>query len=129
MRRKSFLSLSACCGETSMIEISLFVEDFGHEEFLTALIERLAAETGTEIRIRARSVRGGRGRVLTELGQYLVDIEKRREPTPDLLVVATDANCEGYTTRKKEIERVAARLIQSHPGKLLVAIPDPHVER
>jgi hypothetical protein len=27
-----------------MIEISLFVEDFGHEEFLTALIERLAAE-------------------------------------------------------------------------------------
>jgi hypothetical protein len=112
-----------------MIEISLFVEDFGHEEFLTALIDRLAAEEATEVRIRPRSVRGGRGKVLTELGQYIVDIERSREPMPDLLVVATDANCQGYTARKREIEKAALRLVQVQPGKLLVAIPDPHVER
>jgi hypothetical protein len=130
MRKKRLsLSLSASCGGISMIEISLFVEDFGHEEFLTALTERLAAEAGTGVRIRPRSVRGGRGKVLTEVGQYIVDIEKGREPMPDLLVVATDANCQGYTSRKKEIEKVAASLIQRFPEKLLVAIPDPHVER
>jgi len=112
-----------------MIELSLFVEDFGHEEFLTSLIERLAQESATTVRVRARSVRGGRGKVLTELSQYVVDIEKRREPMPDLLVVATDANCQGYATRKKEIEKAALRLVQIQPEKLLVAIPDPHVER
>jgi hypothetical protein len=112
-----------------MIEISLFVEDFGHEEFLTALIGRLAGETETEVKVRPRSVRGGRGKVLTELGQYILDIEKGHEPMPDLLVVATDANCQGYTTRKREVEKIASRLVQSQPGKLLVAVPDPHVER
>jgi hypothetical protein len=48
---------------------------------------------------------------------------------PDLLVVATDANCQGFSDRKREIEKAAYRLLETNPEKLLMAIPDPHIER
>jgi hypothetical protein len=112
-----------------MIEVSLFAEDFGHEAFLTALVRRIAKELGLEVTIRLRSVRGGRGKALSELEQYLADLERGRDRHPDLLLVATDANCEGYSKRRRDIERKAARFEQAHPGTLVVAIPDPHVER
>lgn len=112
-----------------MLSISLFVEDFGHEEFLRALIERIAREQEISVVIHPRSVRGGRGKVLSELDQYVTDIERGREPLPDLLVVATDANCKGYGSRKREVEEVASRLEEKHPGILALAIPDPHIER
>jgi len=112
-----------------MIEVSLFAEDFGHEAFLTALIERIAAELGREVSVHARSVRGGRGKALTELRQYVADLERGRDLRPDLLVVATDANCQGITRRRREVEREAARFEQAQPGRLIAAIPDPHVER
>ena len=112
-----------------MIRVSLFAEDFGQEEFLSALMARLAREQEVEVDVRKRSVRGGRGRALTELAQYVRDIEKSREGMPDLLVVVSDANCQGYVARRKEVERAVAGLEQSHPGILVVVVPDPHVER
>jgi hypothetical protein len=112
-----------------MIEVALFAEDFGHEEFLTALIRRIATEIGVEAVVHSRSVRGGRGKALSELRQYLADLERGRDVSPDLLVVATDANCQGYTRRRREVEQEAVRFEQAHPDRLIVAIPDPHVER
>ncbi|MEA2603081.1 MAG: opine dehydrogenase [Acidobacteriota bacterium] len=112
-----------------MIEISLFVEDFGQEEFLSALIERLAREEQVVVMVRRRSVRGGRGRALAELAQYVRDIGRSREALPDFLVVVSDANCKGNVARRKEVEHAAAGLEQSHPGLLVLAVPDPHVER
>lgn len=112
-----------------MVEVVLFAEDFGHEAFLTALIQRIAEVTRIEAAIHPRSVRGGRGKVLTELKQYLSDLERGRDLWPDLLVVATDANCQGLAQRRREVDREAARFVHAHPGRLIVAIPDPHVER
>jgi len=43
--------------------------------------------------------------------------------------VATDANCQGYGRRRREVEQEAVRFEQAHPDRLIVAIPDPHVER
>lgn len=104
-----------------MRRIVIFAEDYGHEEFLKALIQRLAEEHHVEVEIEARSVRGGHGKVITELREFFRDLHG----VPDLLVIATDANCNGYNERRREIEAVAERF-----NILLVcAIPDPHIER
>ena len=44
-----------------MRKINLFVEDVAHEDFLTALIQRLADAYNIEINIKPSSVRGGHG--------------------------------------------------------------------
>jgi hypothetical protein len=113
-----------------MLEIVLFAEDAGHETFLTALIERMATSYGLEFRLRPRSVRGGYGRVIAELTQYLCDLKRGREHSPDLLVIATDANCKGYLKRRQEVDKVIntySAIIST--DRVAHAIPDPHVER
>lgn len=112
-----------------MVEVVLFAEDFGHEAFITPLIKRIAESTGLQATVHPRSVRGGRGKVLTELKQYLSDLDRGRDLLPDLLVVATDANCQGLAQRHRAVDREAERFVHAYPGRLIVAIPDPHVER
>ena len=108
-----------------MRRILLFAEDYGHEEFIKALLERLKQEHGISIKIVLRSVRGGYGKVIAEWKAYLRELELGREEIPDLLIVATDANCKGYAKRKREVNEI------KHKFKdfTLCAIPDPHIER
>jgi hypothetical protein len=108
-----------------MRRIVLFVEDYGHEEFIRALIERLAREHGVSLKIVPRNVRGGYGKVITELRAYLRDLEREREDLPNLLVVSTDANCNGYAKRKREVDEINDKFKEF----TLCAIPDPHIER
>lgn len=108
-----------------MRRILIFVEDYAHEEFVTALLHRLAHENGIQIAIVERSVRGGHGQVLGELRTFLRDLDRGREALPDLLVVATDANCKGYVERKKEVDEV----IEDYIDFTICAIPNPHIER
>jgi hypothetical protein len=108
-----------------MHRIILFVEDYGHEEFITSLIERLTHEQGIPIKIIRRSVRGGHGKVLTEFKRFLSHLKNEREELPDLLIIATDANCKGYAERKKEIDKIAVE----YKNLTLYAIPEPHIER
>ena len=54
-----------------MRRVALFVEDFGHEEFITAWVQRFSRETGVPVDLLPYSVRGGHGRVLQELGQFV----------------------------------------------------------
>lgn len=107
-----------------MRKIVLFVEDFGHEEFLKALLERVAKECKQPIKPIPRSVRGGRGKMLSEFKEYLRDVRREREGIPDLIVVASDANCQGYVTRRDEFYQANQQTIDT-----LYAIPDPHIER
>lgn len=111
-----------------MREIALFVEDFGHEEFLNALLQRVADEYGIEVRIKAYSVRRGYGKVITELKKYLRDLRRHKTNLLDLVVVATDANCKGLNERQKEIIH-AATGDAVIPIPMIYAIPDPHIER
>ncbi len=108
-----------------MRKIILFVEDYGHEAFLTPMIQRLADESGTDVRIIRRSVRGGHGKAITEFQSYLRSLHQEREGLPDLLIVATDANCKGYGDRRKEIDEKNKRFREF----TICAIPDPHIER
>lgn len=112
-------------GGTLMRNISIFVEDVAHEDFLTALIQRLADEYKVEINIKTSSVRGGHGTVITELKQYLRDLQHYKEDLSDLIIVGTDSNCKGLSERETEINQVTSNL-----GDLIISmIPEPHIER
>jgi hypothetical protein len=108
-----------------MLKVVLCVEDFGHEAFLTALIERLAEEYRLSVKVIARSVRGGKGKTLSELRRYIRDLTRNLEPLPDLIIVGRDANCKGFAGCKKELDGA----IGQYQRWTVYAIPDPHIER
>ena len=105
-----------------MREIALFGEDFAHERVIGALVRRLAKAHGIDVRLDWRSAVRGYGRVVQEFNSYLRDLARQRD-RPDLIIVATDANCSGLNERTREIGRPDA------PASLILAIPDPHIER
>jgi len=108
-----------------MREVALFVEDSAHHQFLGALIHRVAAEHAVPVKLRWQNVRHGHGAVLKELRQYLRDLERDRRSAPDLIVVATDANCKGLVDRLNEVKGVTEKF----PVRIICAVPDPHIER
>ena len=106
-----------------MREIALFVEDYAHQYIIGALVSRIAVECNIAVRLDWRSAVGGYGKVITELNNYLRDLKRQGGPYPDLIVVATDANCKGLNERMREIGG------QDEPAPMILAIPDPHIER
>jgi len=108
-----------------MRRIILFVEDYGHEAFIRSVIQRVARNQRMEVEILSRNVRGGHGKAVAELKSYLRDLRNEKADLPDLLVVATDANCRGYQERKKEIDEVT----DEWRDISIYAVPDPHIER
>ena len=84
----------------------MFIEDHAHYEFLQALIQRLAREYHQAITLDWRNVRRGHNAVIRELRQFFRDLSRGRGGYPDLIVVATDANCKGIVQREKEIREV-----------------------
>lgn len=109
-----------------MREIVLFVEDHAHQLFLQALISRLSYEYGLQIKFHWGNVRRGHGAVIRELKQFLRDLQRGWSGSPDLIVVATDANCKGLNKRLKEITSEA---VVDFATDVVYAIPDPHIER
>ena len=105
-----------------MREIACFVEDRAHREIIGALINRLAAEYDVRVQLDWRSTVRGHGRVVQEFERFLRDLA-RQGGSPDLIVVATDANCVGLNDRVREIGHPDA------PAPVVYAIPDPHIER
>jgi hypothetical protein len=108
-----------------MRRIDLFAEDAGHEAVLLPLLQRVAEQYGVELKIRAVSVRGGYGKVATELREYVRDLLKYQQDLPDLVVVATDANCSGFQQRRKRLQETIASI----RDRMVFAVPDPHIER
>jgi len=110
----------------SSVIIDLFCEDEAHEEFVKAMVTRLAREEGRAIRINVRSARGGHGRVMRELETYLKAQRHRIVAPPDILVTAVDANCKPWTQVREEIEGKVRNALGARP---IMACPDPRVER
>ena len=106
-----------------MRDVALFVEDEAHRIVVGGIVKRLAAERKAKVRIHFRSATHGRGRVVREFGAYLRDLRRETEGLPDLIVVATDANCKGLSERIRELRP------PSSPAPIAFAIPDPHIER
>ena len=106
-----------------MREIALFVEDYAHQQIIGALVRRISVECNTAIRLDWRVAVGGHGKVITELNDYMRDLKQQGSPWPDLIVVATDANCKGLNERAREI------VVRDDLAPMILAIPDPHIER
>jgi hypothetical protein len=108
-----------------MRKVALFVEDFAHETFLKAIVQRLGEDYRINLAFQPYSVRGGAAKVVSELRQFIRDLQVGRKALPDLLIVGRDANCQGYLKRRQELEPAAGNC----GCKVVYAIPDPHIER
>ena len=108
-----------------MRNISLFVEDAVYENFLVALVQRVANVYNIEINIKVSSVRGGHEKVITELGAYQQDLQHNDGDLPDLIIVGTDSNGKGFLQREKEINQAASSLAD----RVISMIPKPYIER
>jgi len=108
-----------------MRKIAMFVENQAHYEFLKALLNRLSREYRVLVEVDWRNVRRGHGAVIRELRQFLRDLVKQKPESPDLVIVATDANCKSINERIRELDEETART----PARVVCAVPDPHIER
>jgi len=110
-----------------MPEVLLFGEDYGHEAVVKAVIERVADDLGMNICVKVRSSRGGYGTMQAELATFVRDLVRQPAGRPDLLVLATDANCVGRRKREEQLLPILEPLTGLLPT--VMAIPDPHIER
>ncbi len=86
------------------------------------LVQRLAGELEVPVRLEWLNSSDGYGAVVREFDAYLQDLAQQGG-YPDLIVVATDANCKGFNERPRELAR------PNVPITVIQAIPDPHIER
>ncbi len=112
------------------IRVLHFLEDIAQEGFITALVKRVASDESIAsgcIDHDIRSARGG-SKVTTEFRRFLKDTERSTVAETDFLVVAVDGNCQGYEERVKRLKKC---IKGNHPfnGKVVYAVPDPHIER
>ena len=108
------------------LAIDLFVEDRAHEDFLRPLLLRLASEAAKLVGVRIRIARGGHSRALAEFTNYQRVVAKGGLPLPDLLVVAIDTNCIGFSAARKAVDSEVSPAFRE---RTIVACPDPHIER
>jgi hypothetical protein len=110
------------------VSVDVFVEDRAHEAFLIPLVNRIAEQEGITVTVRVRSARGGHARAVEELRLYerLVLKGGVAAAAPDLLVVGIDGNCSSFAAKRAEI---AAAVEAPFSDRLVVAAPDPHIER
>jgi len=112
------------------IRLAYFLEDVGQEAFLIALVERIAEGVGVTIdslHHDPRSTVGGKGTAISELRRFLRDVRRERERAFDVLIVAIDGNCQGYAEKRDEILQIVKQT--GYPGRVVCAIPNPHIER
>lgn len=107
------------------IDVALFCEDRAHEQFVRALVARIAREISVPVEINPVTVRGGFGRVITELSAWQRAVSQGLS-RPDLLIVVRDANCKGWNEARTELQRAIDTSLFPHS---VVGCPAPHVER
>ncbi|MEW6742539.1 MAG: hypothetical protein AB1486_07255 [Planctomycetota bacterium] len=113
---------------SSPVAVDIFVEDRAHAELLVPLLLRVAREEAMGVIPRVRSARGGHGRAMEELKLYQNIMRRGAADAshPDVLIVGIDSNC---TTLAKKREMIRNVIEEPFCGRLVVACPDPHVER
>lgn len=107
--------------------IIFYLEDAAQEALIPHLVERLIRDEGKNISnydLRVLGARGGGS--ISAYRNYLKQVKKRKNLSADLLIVGSDGNCNGFTTRRQQLEKAAKNV----PYPLVItAIPDPHIER
>jgi hypothetical protein len=110
------------------IDIDLYCEDIDQEFFVRPLVERIAAECEVVPVVTPRSVRGGKGKVTTQVTAFQQAVRKNQPgfSIPDLVVIAIDANCAGVNEAREQVADIIRNGI--YP-RVAIACPDPHIER
>ena len=110
------------------VVIDLFVEDRAHEEFLKPLLMRIGRDESVTVWARVRSATGGHSRAIAEFGLYQrVAARLSLNSVPaDLVVVAIDGNCSTFADARKRLSDATDPTLRD---RLVIACPDPHVER
>lgn len=112
------------------IKILYFLEDRAQEGFIKAFVNRIAGEESINVKSLENDIRSARGgsRAAVEFRKFMRYAAKAGMAEIDFLVVAVDGNCKGYNERVKELDE---HIKGDHPlkGKVVYAIPDPHIER
>lgn len=108
--------------------VELFCEDIAHERALIAFLSRVAQEEEVEFRHQTRSARGGHARAIAEYRRYqqLLSGGAIGVGAPELIIVAIDANCNGYSKARR---RIQSETLDEYQHLLVTACPDPHIER
>jgi len=109
-----------------MNSIVLFCEDSAHEKFITSLISRLKLELNKDITVIVGVANGGKGVVITKVREYFKKVKEQRVAFPDGVIVGVDANSSGVHKTKKSIYECVPEELW---GKVITAIPNPHIER
>jgi hypothetical protein len=112
------------------LNVLYFLEDRAQEQFLTALVERIALDLsipGQSFAHDVRSARRGSG-VLTEFRDFAQHLRKMGSLEADMIVVAVDGNCSDYGAKAKQLTK-CVRKTDLFADLLVLAIPDPHIER
>ncbi len=109
--------------------VEFFLEDAAHRELIVPLAERIAREELTvRIHCRVANARGGHGRALKSYRDYQI-LRSRKiaySGEASLLVVGIDGNCSSFSAARNKIRQATD---DSFSHMLVVACPDPHIER
>lgn len=108
-----------------MININVFCEDIAHEEFLKCIILRISTKYDAKTNVKFSRSTGGYGRVMSDLEDYISDLRNGTLHLPDLIVIARDSNCKGFSDTRDEIKSV----LEEYQSRSILAVPDPHIER
>ena len=113
------------------IRVGYFLEDRGHEIILKAFVTRVANEKGLKRGDWLDDVRAATcGKSIEAYKIFLKDISRLDKPIPfDILIIASDGNCSGYTEKKQQLLKYAEKTQFPQLDILVFAIPDPHIER
>ena len=108
------------------LAVDLLVEDVAQELFLTALTRRVLFDLHATPEMRVVTAQGGRPKLLNEVKIYERALELNQRRLPDVIVIATDGNCEGFARRRDDL---IAAIDDKYRPFCVCAVPDPHVER
>ena len=102
--------------------------DHAHEGFLKPLLTRIARDEHIAMWVRVRSATGGHARAVAEfkLYQRVMSRSPLSSVEAGLIVVAIDGNCSTFASARRQLHDAAEPTLQE---RLVVACPDPHVER
>lgn len=112
------------------LKIIYFLEDRAQEQFMVALVERIASEVSIPSEALSSDVMSSRGgsMVVEEFGNFARDRRKAGAAGAAMIVVAVDGDCQGHA---KKTAQLLKKVKPTDPFRdiLVFAIPDPHIER
>lgn len=85
------------------MKIAFFLEDVGHEKFLTNLVSRIAQDHDIRLKASVLNATGGAPRLDEEFEKFMRDYSTLGFPRFDLVIVAKDTDCRGVQTVVNEL--------------------------